>query len=258
MFGQKPKTVYSSPLVPNNHPEIDTSDLFDNDGIHKYQSLLGVLQWTISLGRFDICTAVIVGWCVLLTMSDAKDDDDWLLLVLPWPPCSFASTRFEFQIHVWYLEREGTGVDSNMHQLEVHQDLAPATKWQDHLLVSFFQITSWNIRLWVSSLFATCLVKGSPNIIWKKDISIGWLLSPVHTLTITVFQVGYYSWGAVHIDLQVLACHCADFWKRCFLQKSETVYPFVIVYCLSTQRLHSTTTSLETLHAFNRHCDFYF
>ena len=29
---------------------------------------------------------------------------------------------------VWYLEKERTGVDSTLHQLEVHQDLAPATK----------------------------------------------------------------------------------------------------------------------------------
>ena len=59
MFGRKPKTIYSSPLAPNDHPEIDTSDLLDDNDIHKYQSLLGVLQWTISLGRFNICTAVM-------------------------------------------------------------------------------------------------------------------------------------------------------------------------------------------------------
>ena len=59
MFGQKPKTIYMSLLVPNDHPEINTLVLLDNDGINKYQSLLGVLQWTISLGRFDICTTVM-------------------------------------------------------------------------------------------------------------------------------------------------------------------------------------------------------
>ena len=59
MFGQKPKTIYLSPLAPNDHLEIDTSDLFYDDGINKYELVLGVLQWTISLGRFDICTAVM-------------------------------------------------------------------------------------------------------------------------------------------------------------------------------------------------------
>ena len=59
MFGWKPKTVYTSPLASNDHPELDTSGLLDEDGITQYQSLLGVLQWTITLGRFDICTAVM-------------------------------------------------------------------------------------------------------------------------------------------------------------------------------------------------------
>jgi hypothetical protein len=31
----------------------------DDDGIQQYQSLIGALQWTISLGRFDIATAVM-------------------------------------------------------------------------------------------------------------------------------------------------------------------------------------------------------
>ena len=59
MFGTKPKGGYSSPLVSNDHPELDTTDLLDEDGIHQYQSLIGTLQWTISLGRFDIATAVM-------------------------------------------------------------------------------------------------------------------------------------------------------------------------------------------------------
>ena len=59
MFGCRPKTPYTSPLTINDHPELDTYDLLENDGIAKYQSLLGTLQWMISLGRFDICTAVM-------------------------------------------------------------------------------------------------------------------------------------------------------------------------------------------------------
>jgi Reverse transcriptase (RNA-dependent DNA polymerase) len=59
MFGTKPKSAYTSPLASNDHPELDDTELLDDDGIQKYQSLLGVLQWTISLGRFDIATAVM-------------------------------------------------------------------------------------------------------------------------------------------------------------------------------------------------------
>jgi hypothetical protein len=51
MFGSKPWAQFLSPLMVNCHPEMDMSELLDEDGIHQYQSLIGVLQWTISLGR---------------------------------------------------------------------------------------------------------------------------------------------------------------------------------------------------------------
>ena len=59
LFGFKPKTNVSSPLEKNDHPELDTSPLLDMDGIAKYQSIIGILQWAITLGRFDVATAVM-------------------------------------------------------------------------------------------------------------------------------------------------------------------------------------------------------
>jgi hypothetical protein len=59
LFGCKPKMNVSSPLEKNDHPELDDSELLDEDDIIKYQSLIGVLQWAITLGRFDIGTAVM-------------------------------------------------------------------------------------------------------------------------------------------------------------------------------------------------------
>ena len=58
IFGQQPRQV-TSPLVKGDHPELDTSDLLDEDGTKIYQSLIGALQWVIQIGRFDICTAVM-------------------------------------------------------------------------------------------------------------------------------------------------------------------------------------------------------
>ena len=51
IFGCKPTASYSSPLEPGDHPELDDSDLFDADGIQKYQSMIGSLavgyhHWT--------------------------------------------------------------------------------------------------------------------------------------------------------------------------------------------------------------------
>lgn len=58
MFGQSPKEA-TSPLVAGDHPELDTSPELDEEGVKQYQSLIGSLQWAISLGRFDIATAVM-------------------------------------------------------------------------------------------------------------------------------------------------------------------------------------------------------
>ena len=58
MFGQKPKEA-TSPLERGDHPELDTSPELDAEGIKKYQSLIGSLQWAVSIGRFDITTAVM-------------------------------------------------------------------------------------------------------------------------------------------------------------------------------------------------------
>src|SRR5512133_1537243 len=58
-FGEKPRTSVRSPLEKGDHPELDTSELLEIIGINQYQSLIGSLQWAISLGHFDIATAVM-------------------------------------------------------------------------------------------------------------------------------------------------------------------------------------------------------
>jgi hypothetical protein len=46
-------------LEKNDHPETDESALLDEEGIQQYQSLIGSLQWAVSLGRIDVTTAVM-------------------------------------------------------------------------------------------------------------------------------------------------------------------------------------------------------
>ena len=43
----------------NDHPKLDTTSALSKDDINKYQSLIGALQWVISLCRFDIHCAVM-------------------------------------------------------------------------------------------------------------------------------------------------------------------------------------------------------
>src|SRR5687768_17887125 len=59
MFGEKLSAKMYSPMEKGDHPELDDSELLDTTGIQQYQSLVGSLQWAISLGRFDIATAVM-------------------------------------------------------------------------------------------------------------------------------------------------------------------------------------------------------
>jgi hypothetical protein len=59
IFGEPPKQVVTSPLEKGDHPELDILDLLDDEGIRNYQSLIGALQWCISIGRFDVATAVM-------------------------------------------------------------------------------------------------------------------------------------------------------------------------------------------------------
>lgn len=60
LFGETPPTrQVTSPLEQGDHPECDTSELLDDEGISKYQSIIGSLQWAITIGRLDIATAVM-------------------------------------------------------------------------------------------------------------------------------------------------------------------------------------------------------
>jgi hypothetical protein len=59
LFGQEPSRKVTSPLEKGDHPELDTSELLDEDGKQKYMSMVGSMQWSITLGRFDVATAVM-------------------------------------------------------------------------------------------------------------------------------------------------------------------------------------------------------
>ncbi len=58
MFGEEPHCA-NSPMEHTDHPEIDESRDCTDDERSRYQSLIGCLQWCITLGRFDICVCVM-------------------------------------------------------------------------------------------------------------------------------------------------------------------------------------------------------
>ena len=48
-----------SPLEQNDHPELDNSELCNEEQITKYMSMIGQLQWAITLGRYGILAQVL-------------------------------------------------------------------------------------------------------------------------------------------------------------------------------------------------------
>lgn len=58
-FGEKLRTNVRSPLEKGDHPELDDTDILGPEGVTQYQSIIGQLQWAVSLGRVDIATAVM-------------------------------------------------------------------------------------------------------------------------------------------------------------------------------------------------------
>ena len=66
MFGCKPSQCVTSPLKKGDHPELHDTDLLGAEGIKQYQSLIGGMQWAVSLCRIDIMTAVMTmsSFCV--------------------------------------------------------------------------------------------------------------------------------------------------------------------------------------------------
>ena len=58
LFGELPREKVA-PLPGDVHPELDMSEYCSDDDRAKYQSMIGAMQWCISLCRFDIALTVI-------------------------------------------------------------------------------------------------------------------------------------------------------------------------------------------------------
>jgi hypothetical protein len=59
MGRSKPRKAASSPLEQNDHPEMDDSPFLGQDKTQQFQSLIGAMQWAVSIRRLDIATAVM-------------------------------------------------------------------------------------------------------------------------------------------------------------------------------------------------------
>jgi hypothetical protein len=59
MFGEPPKQVVTYPIEKRDNPELDTSEFLDFEQIAMYQSMVGALQWAVTIGSLDSTTAVM-------------------------------------------------------------------------------------------------------------------------------------------------------------------------------------------------------
>ena len=58
LFNEDPPKGYKTPHDKNDHPELDTSEILEGDMAAKYLTMVGQLQWLVTLGRFDIYAQV--------------------------------------------------------------------------------------------------------------------------------------------------------------------------------------------------------
>ena len=54
MFKQDPPKNMRTPLDKNDHPELDYTELLTGESNQQYLTMIGQLQWLVTLGRFDI------------------------------------------------------------------------------------------------------------------------------------------------------------------------------------------------------------
>ena len=54
LIEEDPPKGYKSPLDKNEPPELDTCEILEGDMAAKYLTMVGQLQWLVTLGRFDI------------------------------------------------------------------------------------------------------------------------------------------------------------------------------------------------------------
>ena len=59
LFNTEPSKGLKTPLEKNDHPELDTSEIIEGQEVNHYLTMVGQLQWLITLGRFDIQAQVI-------------------------------------------------------------------------------------------------------------------------------------------------------------------------------------------------------
>ena len=54
LFNEDPPKGYKTPLDKNDHSELDTLEILQGDMAAKYLTMVGQLQWLVTLRRFDI------------------------------------------------------------------------------------------------------------------------------------------------------------------------------------------------------------
>ena len=59
MFPKENFLNVKGPLEKNYHPELDNTNLCNEEQITKYMCMIGQLQWVVTLGRFDILVHVM-------------------------------------------------------------------------------------------------------------------------------------------------------------------------------------------------------
>jgi len=113
LFGHLPKQSVTSPIEKNSHPELDTSDLQNEDDIVKYQSLIGALQWVVSIRRFDVMAAV-------MTLSSFRAAPQHGHMEQVKHVCGYLAKMMHGMIHICIAEPDYSDLSEQDFDLKTH------------------------------------------------------------------------------------------------------------------------------------------
>jgi hypothetical protein len=68
MFGILAKEIRTPSR--RDHPEMDTSAVLNDDEHRKFQMLIGILNWIVSIGRFDVARNILTSTIHVLSRKD--------------------------------------------------------------------------------------------------------------------------------------------------------------------------------------------
>ena len=116
MFPGETLPQVKSPLDKNDHPELDNSELANEDLITKFMCMIGQLQWAVTLGRYDILQMICLCHTsgLLLKQNTLRDEKNLWISLKDQALCARYRTEDPNYMHLPELEYDWTRIYGNV------------------------------------------------------------------------------------------------------------------------------------------------